>query len=148
MPKVTRSALVEFSAEQMFNLVNDIEQYPEFLPGCIESEVSSRTDELVIGTMDLQKGPVRQRFTTRNTLYGKERMDMELADGPLDHLVGQWRFTPIGKPGTQACKVELDLDFEFKSALVGLALNGLITDLANTMVDAFIKRAKEIYSNE
>ncbi len=150
MPEIERSALVEYSPEQMFNLVNDIEKYPEFLPGCIAAEVSERTTEKVVGTLDLQKGPIRQRFTTINRLHNIYRMDMELADGPLEYLKGQWLFTPLGKDPEQAkaCKVEFKLSFAFKNAVMGLAFNGLITDLATTMVDSFTARAKQVYSQE
>jgi ribosome-associated toxin RatA of RatAB toxin-antitoxin module len=150
MPEIERSALVEYSPEQMFNLVNDIEKYPEFLPGCIAAEVSERTAEKVVGTLDLQKGPIRQRFSTINTLYGSNRMDMELADGPLEHLKGQWIFTPLGKDPqhAKACKIEFKLSFAFKNAVMGIAFNGFITDLASTMVDSFTQRANVVYSQE
>lgn len=143
MPKISRSALVPFSAEQMYTLVNDVLSYPNFLPGCIGSRVLSATPEEMTAAVDVSKAGISKTFTTRNRLTSNQSISMQLVDGPFRQLSGGWRFTPLS---TEACKVELHLDFEFKNALIELAFGKVFKELANGMVQAFTQRAKEVYS--
>ncbi|ACS86984.1 MULTISPECIES: type II toxin-antitoxin system RatA family toxin [Musicola] len=143
MPKISRSALVPFSAEQMYKLVNDVPSYPKFLPGCVGSRVLSSSSEEMTAAVDVSKAGISKTFTTRNALTNNQCISMQLVDGPFRQLTGDWRFIPLGD---QACKVELHLDFEFKSVLIELAFGKVFKELANNMVQAFTQRAKEVYS--
>ncbi len=142
MSRIQRSALVLFSAEQMYHLVNDVASYPFFLPGCIGSAVLSHHDNEMVARVDIAKAGIRQGFTTRNQLQAAHSIAMTLVDGPFRQLQGTWTFTPLDET---ACKVELALEFEFSSRLVELAFGRIFTELVQTMVQAFTQRAKEIY---
>lgn len=142
MPRITRSALVMFSAQQMYELVNDIDSYPEFLPGCVASRIVSETDDTITAALDVAKVGIRKTFTTRNKLTPHQYISVELVDGPFKSLHGGWTFTPLD---SEACKVELNLDFEFTSRLIEIAFGGVFKELANAMVQSFSERAKEVY---
>lgn len=142
MKQVTRSALVAFSAEQMFNLVNDVSRYPEFLPGCSGSEVLEASHDKMIASVDVSKAGISKTFTTSNLLKAGESILMELVDGPFKTLRGGWYFTALDE---QACKVELKLEFEFSSKMIELAFGKIFNDLTSNMVNAFTTRAKQVY---
>ncbi len=142
MPRITRSALVPYSAEQMFKLVNDVEAYPAFLPGCAGSRVLEASDNSMTASVDVSKAGIRKTFTTRNELVKGEAIKMELVDGPFRKLVGGWHFTSLD---VDACKIELNLDFEFTNGLVEMAFGKIFNELAMNMVKAFTQRAREIY---
>ncbi|WED21311.1 SRPBCC family protein [Vibrio sp. JC009] len=142
MPQVRRSALVSFSAEQMYDLVNDVSRYPEFLPGCSGSKIIESDPEKMVASVDVSKAGIRKTFTTSNTLVSGKEIMMELVDGPFKSLKGGWYFTELDE---QACKVELKLDFEFSSKLVEVAFGKVFSELTNNMVSAFTKRAKQVY---
>lgn len=145
MPSITRSALVMFSAQQMYELVNDVDSYPQFLPGCVASRVLSESDNTLTAALDVAKAGIRKTFTTRNLLKPNQRIEMELVDGPFKSLSGGWTFTPLD---VDACRVELKLHFEFTSRLVELAFGGVFKELTNAMVHAFSERAREVYGSE
>ncbi len=142
MTSITRSALVMHTAEQMFDLVNDVRRYPEFLQGCQATEVLAEGDDFIEARLTIAKAGVNQSFSTRNTLQRPERMEMRLVDGPFTHFHGVWHFYPLSD---EACKVSLDMDFDVGNKLAGVALGVVFKQVANMMVDAFVKRAKEIY---
>lgn len=142
MAVINRSALVMFSAEQMYGLVNDVASYPQFLPGCVDSQIQSQGEGTMVASVMVAKGGISKTFTTRNELEPARAIRMALVDGPFRSLVGEWRFTPLDE---QACKVELALDFEFSSALVELAFGRIFKELVSTMVSAFTQRAREVY---
>jgi len=142
MTSITRSALVMFTAEQMFDLVNDVESYPEFLPGCAATELLSKTDEELQATLTISKAGVNQSFTTKNLLTYPYRMEMTLVDGPFSRFVGVWHFDRLSD---EACKVSLDMDFEVTNKLAGIALGAVFKQVAGSMVDAFVNRANKIY---
>ncbi|MFQ5983350.1 MAG: type II toxin-antitoxin system RatA family toxin [Woeseiaceae bacterium] len=142
MRRVNRSALVPYTAREMFVLVDDIEAYPEFLPWCNDAEVHSRTDEVVEATLELHKGSLSNHFTTRNTRREFEAIDIALIGGPFRHLNGGWQFTEIGQEG---CKVALVLDFEFESMLVDVMFGSFFEETCNSLVDAFTKRAQVVF---
>jgi ribosome-associated toxin RatA of RatAB toxin-antitoxin module len=142
MPTIHKSALVPYSAAQMFVLVNDIDTYAEFLPWCRSSTVLSRGEDEVRATIEIAHGSLRKSFTTRNRLQMNKMIEMRLEEGPFRHLEGFWRFDVLGE---QACKVSLDLDFEFSNKLVGLAMGPVFSQIANSLVDAFSKRAVQVY---
>lgn len=141
MPTINRSALVPYTSEQMYQLVDDINSYAEFLPWCTESTELDRSDDEVTATIKLAKGSLNKSFTTRNLLQKGKMIEMRLVNGPFKHLQGFWRFDRLND---SACKVSLDLDYEFSSKLVALAIGPVFNQVANTLVDAFVNRAKEI----
>ena len=140
MARVNKSALVPYSAATMFNLVNDVAAYPEFLPGCVGTQVHSVDETHMNASMHIAKAGIKHTFTTHNTLETNHKITMHLADGPFKALSGGWTFTELDE---HACKVELDLEFEFKSRLIAMAFGKIFTQLANAMVSAFIARAKQ-----
>ena len=144
MPSIEKSALVSYSAEQMFNLVNDIDSYPEFVPGCADSRVVEQNSDYKVAPLQISKAGIQKTFTTRNRLVKPERIDMELVDGPFKKLTGGWVFKPLSD---DACKVELKLDFEFSSRLLGMAFGKIFSEVTSKMVDAFVKRAEQVYGN-
>jgi len=141
MPTINRSALVPHTTEEMFQLVDDIDRYVEFLPWCTESRVLERSEDEVTATIMLSKGSLNKAFTTRNLLQKHKMIEMRLVNGPFKHLQGFWRFDSLND---HACKVSLDLDYEFSSKLVALAIGPVFNQIANTLVDAFVTRAKEL----
>lgn len=142
MPRITRSALVMFSAEQMFNLVNDVDAYPQFLPGCVGSRVHERGEDYMTASVQVAKAGIAKTFTTRNQLALNRQIKMELVEGPFSKLAGWWTFTALD---VDACKIEFDLDFEFTSRFVELAFGQVFRELVSAMVTAFSNRAKEVY---
>jgi Oligoketide cyclase/lipid transport protein len=142
MPSVSRSALVPHSAEDMFNLVADVDRYREFLPWCADSRVLSRNEDEMKASILISKAGIERSFTTVNRFQPGKMMEMKLLEGPFRHLEGFWRFYPLRE---DACKVALDLDFEFSSRVITLAFGKVFTQIANTLVDAFVRRADELY---
>ena len=145
MTQVNRSALVLHTAEQMFDLVNDVRKYPVFLPWCASTEVVSESPEELVATLNLAKGGLKYSFTTRNRLRRPNTMDITLVEGPFSSFKGRWTFTPLSE---EASKVELQMDFEFKGKLTGLAMSKVFNSVATTLVDAFVTRADAIYGQE
>ncbi len=143
MPHVNKSALVPFSAEQMYKLVADIDAYQDFLPWCGHSEVLSREDNVVVGSVSIAKGGVNKSFTTENHQQENKIIEVRLVDGPFKKLHGFWRFSEL-KEG--ACKVSLDLEYEFSSKLLGMVVGPVFNQVANTMVDSFVKQARVAYA--
>jgi ribosome-associated toxin RatA of RatAB toxin-antitoxin module len=144
MRKVSRSAIVPYSAEQMFALVEDVEAYPAFLPWCNDVEVHSRDGDAVEVTLELHKGGLSKRFRTRNTLHRCDAMDLALIGGPFRQLSGGWRFQQLGQEGS---KVALELEFEFDSRMLDMMIGAYFEDICNKLVDAFTRRAAVIYGS-
>jgi len=143
MEHIRRSALVHFSAQQMFDLVDDIESYQTFVPHCESSKVIDRNDNQVIGELMVAKSGVAKSFTTKNLLDAPNSIQMELVDGPFSHLSGKWVFTPLSE---QACKIELDLIFEFSNKLATVIFAKIFSQLLESMVSAFTERAEKVYA--
>jgi ribosome-associated toxin RatA of RatAB toxin-antitoxin module len=149
-----RSALLPYPASRLFELVNDIERYPEFLPWCSKAEIFSRQGSEVLAALTVRKAGIEHAFTTRNVARYPEQIDIHLVDGPFERLTGRWRFTDLGgKTGEGegesdapvGCKVELDLQFEFTRHLLTGMLRSLVSGWANGVVDAFCVRAGQLY---
>ena len=138
MTKITRSALVMHSAEEMFELVNDVRRYPEFLSGCENTEVLAEGEDYIEARLTIAKAGFEQSFSTRNSLQRPQRMDMRLVDGPFSHFHGTWHFTSLSQ---QACKVSRELAFEMANRLPGAAIGAVFKQVANTIADAFVARA-------
>ena len=144
MPVVNKSALVRHSAQQMFDLVADVEGYPRFLPWCHATKVLSHDGDVLCGRIEVARLGVRQTFETCNKLEPPHRMRIDLKDGPFRKLTGAWSFTPLRD---DACKVELELDFEFSGRLLDRAFGSVFGQIANSLVDAFCRRADEVYGD-
>jgi ribosome-associated toxin RatA of RatAB toxin-antitoxin module len=145
MRKISRSALVPYSPSEMFALVDDIEAYPSFLPWCSNTVVHERTGNTVDATLELQRGGMRKSFTTRNTNRGNESIGLALLGGPFKRLDGGWTFQALGDEG---CKVALGLEFEFESFLVDAMFGSFFEETCNSLVDAFTRRACDIYGEK
>ncbi len=142
MPQVNKHALVPYSAQQMFNLVNDVNEYQNFLPGCRKSDVLKQSDDFMQARMVLAKAGIEQTLITENALVPGKSIQMSLSEGPFKSLSGGWTFTPLSD---EACKIELNLHFKFASKLVDMAFGKVFRGLTNNMVKAFSQRAKEVY---
>lgn len=143
MPQISRTALVPFSAEQMYTLVNDVNAYPDFLPGCTGSRVIESGPTQMTAAVDVSKAGISKTFTTRNILTSNQSILMQLVDGPFKKLIGGWKFIPLSQ---DACKIEFHLDFEFTNKLIEMAFGRIFKELALNMVQAFTMRAREVYS--
>ncbi len=142
MKKVERSALMPYSAKQMFAVVDDVATYPEFLPWCVDSEIIEDTPGEMVACLSLSKGALKQRFTTRNQKVANE-IFMSLVEGPFSDLQGHWRFTQLGEDG---CKIEMSLSFDFDSQLMNKTLGRVFETAADKLVDAFCQRADKLYA--
>lgn len=142
MQRINKSALVPYSAAQMFDLVNDFEKYPAFLPWCLDGRVEAATEEEVRASLRFGRGRVSRWFTTDNRLHKPDRIDIRLADGPFRHLEGHWAFTPLGDDGS---KIEVNMEFEFANSLVSMAFGPIFNEVCNKLVGAFTRRAKAVY---
>ncbi len=142
MPLVERSVLVHYGAEQMFDLVADIEQYPRFLPWCSGTRVVPEHGGGLDASVDIDFRGIRSRFTTRNLLRYPEQIRMHLVDGPFRTMEGLWQFHAL-RPG--ASKVQLSLRYEFASGLLGRAVAPVFDAIANSMIDSFAQRAEQLY---
>lgn len=142
MAQVSRSALIGYSAQQMFDLVNDIEQYPQFMQGCRSARVLSSSPTELVGELTLAKAGITQTFTTRNLLDAPHSIDMKLEKGNFSSFSAVWRFEALTE---SACKVSFEMSFAFSSGLVEMAAGKLISGSANSLVDALVDRATLVY---
>ena len=141
MATIKKSALVLYSAAEMYALVNDIEAYPQFLPWCRSTHVLMCGEDELRATIEMAKGGVHKSFTTFNRMQKHKMIDIRLLEGPFKRLEGYWRFEPLR---ADACKVSLDLEFEF-SQLLRVVIEPVFKQIANSLVDAFCKRAVDLY---
>lgn len=143
MRKVNRSALVPYSAAQMYALVKDVEAYPSFLPWCKDAEVHVRETDFIEASLELHRGRISKRFRTRNVLRENQFLGIELVGGPFRHMSGGWTFQQLGNAGS---KVELELEFEFESRATDVVFGRFFEHTCNTLVDSFTRRAAQIYA--
>jgi len=142
MTTISKSALVTHSPEEMFKLVDDIEAYSDFLPWCGKATEIFRDEEGVEASLFISHSGLNKAFTTKNKNKAFEKIEMHLVDGPFKKLDGVWSFEPLGE---SACKVSLNLEFEFSSKIISVTLGPVFSKIANNLVDAFIKRADTVY---
>jgi ribosome-associated toxin RatA of RatAB toxin-antitoxin module len=142
MASIHRSALLPFSNQQLYALVNDVEAYPEFMDGCVGAEVISVSAQSMEARLDLARGGISQSFTTLNQLTPYESVRLSLKDGPFEYFDGIWRFQALA---AQACKVSLDLEFVVRGGLLSAAAAGLLDRVTGNLVDAVVRRAGEVY---
>ena len=144
MKRIARSAIVEHSAGEMYALVDDIEAYPRFLPWCIDARVENQGDRKR-ATLTAGLRGLRQTFITLNENRPGETIDMRLVEGPFSDFSASWRFRPLSP---QACRIEFTLEYEFSSRALGKLLEPLFHNIADTMVDAFTRRADEVHGRD
>lgn len=142
MHQVTKTVLVEHTALQMYQLVEQIERYPEFLPWCGGTDVRERHEETTVATLHIDFHGLKHNFTTRNCNVPGAQIDMLLVDGPFKHLEGLWQFVALSD---EACKVSFRLEYEFANQMLEKAVGPVFSKIANTFVDAFVKRADKVY---
>lgn len=143
MRKVSRSALVPYTAAQMYALVKDVEAYPSFLPWCNDAEVHVREPGFIEASLELHRRGISKRFRTRNALHENEALGIELVGGPFRRLSGGWQFLQLGDAGS---KVSLELEFEFESRATDLVFGRFFENTCNSLVDSFTRRAAQIYA--
>ncbi len=142
MSTVSKNALVSYSAMEMYELINDIDSYADFLPGCTASKIIEKKDHEVIGELTLLNKGGEQSFTTQNHLEVGKKITIKLLDGPFKRLQGVWQFQSLAE---NACKVSLDMEFEFDNKLMAFAFKPVFNKVINNLMDSFIQRAVEVY---
>lgn len=142
MYKVNRSALLHYSARQMYDLVTDIERYPEFLNWCSGTRIVERTERQVVASIDISFKGLRRSFTTRNYMDNGRSVRIELVDGPFRTLNGFWKFIELGPA---SCKIELDLEFDFSTNFLDRLVGPVFSQIASRQLDAFHRRAEQVY---
>jgi len=143
MALVEKTVLVAHTAEQMFNLVDRVEEYPQFLPWCGGATVDGMQDTTMHATVHIDYHHIKQHFSTENRREPPFLIEMKLKSGPFQHLDGSWRFIPLGE---EACKIEFRLHYEFSSKLLEKLVGPVFHYIANSFVDAFIRRAEKVYA--
>ena len=144
MKRISRSAIVEHSAAEMYALVESIEAYPGFLPWCADAVVHERQPGSTRATLTVGVRGLRHAFTTRNQNQPGEAIAMHLVEGPFRRFAGHWRFVPLSE---HACRIEFSLQYEFASRALGRVLAPLFDNIADSMVEAFVRRAAEVHEN-
>lgn len=139
---IQHSATVPFSPQQMFDLINDIEAYPEYMNGCVGARILDRGDDWLTARLELAKAGIRHGFTTRNRWQAPQWMTMDLVEGPFKHLKGLWQFRALASGG---CEVSFRLEYEFANFLLALAGNPLMQQTASEQVKALCLRARRLY---
>ncbi|AJA44475.1 type II toxin-antitoxin system RatA family toxin [Frischella perrara] len=142
MTHIYHEIMEPYSAQQMFDLVNDINAYPQFVPDCIDTGVLQRDDNLLLAYIEVEKFGFKKRFTTLNRLKEPSKIEITLIDGPFKKLIGAWTFTPISE---NQSKITFDLTFEFNSKLLDMTFTPIFKDIMKNMVIAFSNRAKQLY---
>lgn len=143
MPTINQSALVPYSTAQMYQLVNNYELYPEFVPGCVNGRTLTHEGNQLTAELVISKAGISQQFTTRNTMVENRSIKMQLVEGPFRFLQGEWLFDELDE---RCCKISLKLEFEFSNPLIAMAFGKVFTHLTSKMIDAFKQRAKEVYN--
>ena len=139
---VRKSVLIERSSQQMFDLVDRVEDYPQFLPWCSLTRCEFRDDTKTVPTLHINYRNVKSHFTTENEKESPSSMKIRLVDGPFRRLEGLWRFKPLS---AQACKIEFQLSYEFSSKMFEKVIGPVFSQIANSFVDAFVRRANEVH---
>lgn len=142
MAMVEKSVLIAHSAQEMFDLVDAVEEYPNFLPWCSQTRVEFRNEHKTIATLHISYLSVKSHFTTENEKTIPTSMGLRLVDGPFRRLEGRWHFRPLSPT---ACKIEFQLSYEFSSKMFERVIGPVFTQIANTFVEAFVRRADDIY---
>lgn len=145
MKTIHKSVLLWHSAHEMYALVTDIEHYPQFLPWCERGEVIERAEHSILARIGMAISGWHHSFTTRNVHEADRKVMIELVDGPFSHLDGCWVFTPLGDGSQRACKVEFTLSYGFSSQVLASLVGPVFERIAGNLMDAFIRRADQVY---
>jgi ribosome-associated toxin RatA of RatAB toxin-antitoxin module len=145
MKTVHKSVLIWYSAAEMFALVTDVASYPQFLPWCDRAEVLEEDADGMTARVGISFAGLSQSFTTRNTHVADRKVSLKLVDGPFSKLDGHWDFTPLGDGTERACKVNFSLRYDFDNAALAALVGPVFDKIAGSMVDAFVKRATQVY---
>ena len=145
MKTVQKSVLIWYSAAEMFNLVIDVPHYPEFLPWCDQASVLAQTPDSMTAKVGISFAGLKQSFTTQNTHETNRLVRLKLVDGPFSKLDGEWSFTPVGDETQRASRVALTLRYDFASMALATLVGPVFEKIAGSMVDAFVKRAQQVY---
>ena len=145
MKTVTKSVLIWYSPQEMYFLVTDVDQYPKFLPWCDRARVVSSDAGGMTAEIGISFGGIHQTFTTRNQHVTGRQVIITLLNGPFSRLDGEWNFLPLGDGSQRACKVELTLHYGFDNATLGKLVGPVFDKIAGSLVDAFVKRAAQVY---
>lgn len=147
MKTVHKSVLIWYSAAEMFALVTDVASYPRFLPWCDQASVLEEDAQGMTAKIGLSMAGLKQSFTTRNVHEKDRRVSLKLVDGPFSKLDGHWDFTPVGQAGQRACRIELSLGYDFDNAALAALVGPVFDKVAGSLVDAFVKRAGQVYGD-
>lgn len=145
MKNVHKSVLIWYSADEMFALVTQVAQYPQFLPWCDHATVLAQDDSSMTAEVGIAFGGLHQKFVTHNTHVPGRQVVMKLVKGPFSNLDGTWSFTPVGDGTQRACRVDLQLHYGFDSAALSALIGPVFDRIAGSLVDAFVKRAEQVY---
>ena len=147
MKTVQKSVLIWYSAAEMFALVTDVASYPQFLPWCDQAAVVEEDAQGMTARVGISFAGLHQSFTTRNTHVKDRKVSLKLVDGPFSKLDGHWDFTPLGDGSQRACKVDFTLRYDFDNAALAAVVGPVFDKIAGSMVDAFVKRAGQVYGD-
>jgi ribosome-associated toxin RatA of RatAB toxin-antitoxin module len=145
MKTVHKSVLIWYSPQEMYALVIDVAQYPQFLPWCDRGAVLESYEGGMLAEIGISISGLKQTFQTRNVHVEGSRVDLKLVQGPFSNLEGEWKFVPIGDGSQRACRVELTLNYGFDSGALSKLVGPVFDKIASTMVEAFVKRAQQVY---
>jgi ribosome-associated toxin RatA of RatAB toxin-antitoxin module len=148
MKTVHKTVLIWHSAAEMFALVTDVASYPQFLPWCDHAKVLETNPDNVVAEVGLAMAGIKQSFTTRNTHIADSKVTLKLIKGPFSMLDGDWQFTPVGKPGEGACRIDFALHYNFSNFALAALVGPVFEKIAGSLVDAFVKRADQVYGTE
>lgn len=145
MKTVHKSVLIWYSPQEMYGLVTDVNQYPQFLPWCDNAKVLEQDEHGMLAEISISFSGVRQSFVTRNTHTENSRVELKLVKGPFSNLDGEWNFVPLGDGSQRACRVELTLNYSFENATLGKLVGPVFDKIASSLVEAFVKRAQQVF---
>ncbi len=145
MKTVHKSVLIWYSAAEMFALVTDVASYPRFLPWCDQAAVLDETEDGMTAKVGISIAGLSQSFTTRNIHEKDRKVSLKLVDGPFSKLDGHWDFHPLGNGSQRACKVDFTLRYDFDNAALAALVGPVFDKIAGSLVDAFVKRAADVY---
>ena len=141
MPIISQSTLMPYSQEALFKLINQVENYPNFMPFCTKATILEKNEKQLLASITLQKGPLKETFTTKNDLFPCEKMVLHLVDGPFKHLSGSWVFE---EKSNLATLVTLNLDYEFKSLIASAVFGSLFKKASHDLIESFHHYAKKV----
>ncbi len=142
MPSYAQENIIPYTPKQMFDLVADIEKYPEFLPWCKAARIISEKDNIIIAELVISFKHITEKYTSEVSLNPHSSIDVRMTKGPFSHLTNNWRFMEH----KQGVKIDFELEFAFKSKIINKLIGGLFAKATSKMSDAFMKRASDIYS--